>query len=107
LIVVVVMEGGGSVAVEAFGVSVDTTVWAVFIAGVVTGLLALAGVVALLAEVRRMQARRREIEYLRQKVAEQEGNDPLAAADNAGGGPLADGWNDERQRGRRRAMDLS
>ncbi|PSL00410.1 hypothetical protein CLV30_11670 [Haloactinopolyspora alba] len=72
VVVAVVLDGSGSVAVDVFGLEFDTTVWGVFVAGVVTGLVALAGLAALAAGVRRIRARREEIVQLRRKVAEQE-----------------------------------
>ncbi|AYY12178.1 hypothetical protein EF847_05125 [Actinobacteria bacterium YIM 96077] len=107
VIVVVVIEGGDAVTVEAFGTEVDTTVWAVFVAGVVTGLIMLAGVAVALVGVRRAQARRKEIEYLRQKVAEQEGSGPYAGSEVSGGGPMTSSMLDEKQGKRGRFADLS
>ncbi|MFW6090293.1 MAG: hypothetical protein ACODAF_00360 [Actinomycetota bacterium] len=69
---VAVWEGGGTLAVEAFGVAVDTTIWSVFLAGVATGVIAVAGVVVMSAGIRRKREHAREFEYLRQRVAEQE-----------------------------------
>ncbi|NED96230.1 hypothetical protein G1H11_13005 [Phytoactinopolyspora alkaliphila] len=81
LVVAVVLEGGDPVALQVFDASVDTTVIGVFLAGVLTGLIALAGFAVLMIGIRRSQARRKEIEYLRQKVAEREPVEPLVDPD--------------------------
>ncbi|PSK97860.1 hypothetical protein CLV30_12116 [Haloactinopolyspora alba] len=72
LVVGVVLDGGESVAFDVFTVGVDTPLWGVFAGGVGTGLVALTGVIALVAGIRRARERRREIEYLRRKVAQHE-----------------------------------
>jgi hypothetical protein len=72
LIAIVVVEGGGTVAIEALGFSVEPTIWAVFVAGLGAGLLLMAGLAVLAIGARQVQERRREIEYLRKKVAEHE-----------------------------------
>lgn len=82
LIVAAVLEGGDTVALQVFGVDLDTTVVGVFLAGVLTGLIALAGFAALMIGIRQAQARRKEIEYLRQKVAEREPVEPLVDPDD-------------------------
>jgi hypothetical protein len=57
--------------------------WGVFVAGVVTGVIVLAGVVALVFGLRQVQARLREIEALRRKVAMLEGGEPSADPDDS------------------------
>lgn len=81
LIVTAVVQWGASVEVDVVGLSVDTTVSGVFITGIVTGLLVLGGIAALLVGIQQVRARRKEIEYLRQRVAEQDKTaSPLARA---------------------------
>ncbi|NDL58825.1 hypothetical protein [Phytoactinopolyspora mesophila] len=75
LIATVVVEGGGTVTIEALGFSVESTVWAVFVGGLAAGLLLVAGLAVLAVGLRQVQERRREIEYLRKKVAEHEKNE--------------------------------
>lgn len=82
LVVAVVLEGGDPVTLQVFDFSLDTTVVGVFLAGVLTGLVALAAFALLMIGVRRSQARRKEIEYLRQKVAEREPVEPLIDPDS-------------------------
>lgn len=72
LVFVAIWEGGDALGVEAFGLTADTTISGVFLAGVLTGLIALTGVVALSVGVRRKREHNREFEYLRQRVAEQD-----------------------------------
>ncbi len=72
LIVAAVLEGAVPVEIDPAGVSVDTSVSGVFITGIVTGLLVLGGIAAVLVGIQQVRARRREIEYLRQRVAEQD-----------------------------------
>lgn len=72
LIVTAVLEGAVPVEVDAVGTSLDTTVAGIFITGVVTTLLVLGGIAASLVGIQQMRARRKEIEYLRQRVAEQD-----------------------------------
>lgn len=72
LIVAAVVEGSDPMAVEVFDLDLDTTIWGVFVAGIAAGLIALAGLTALRVGIQQTRARRREIKYLRQKVAEQE-----------------------------------
>src|SRR5690606_18005588 len=54
-------------------------IWLVFLAGAVTGAIALSGIVAMISGIRRKRDRDREFEYLRQRVAEQEREDDDAA----------------------------
>lgn len=104
LIVTAVVEGGGAVTVEAFNNEFETTTLGVFLAGVGTGLIVLAGVVVLRVGVRKVQARRREIEYLRQKVAEQDQTREETDSDEPFSAPPADSWGAQdsgyRRRGR-------
>lgn len=72
LVVVVVVESGYDIPVEVLNVDADAPLWAVFVAGVATGVITLAGVVILAVGIRRSQARAKEIEYLRRRVAAQE-----------------------------------
>jgi uncharacterized membrane protein YciS (DUF1049 family) len=68
LIVVAVTGSNDSVTVDAFNVSIDTTVAEVFLAGVLTGLLALAALVLLRAGMRRGRQRRQEVRELRRRA---------------------------------------
>lgn len=79
--VTAVVTGSDSVAVEVFNVDLELTTWGAFVAGVVTGVVVLAGIAALVIGVRQVQARRHEIEELRRKVAMLEGGEPTAEAD--------------------------
>lgn len=72
LIVAAVLDGAAPVEVDPAGISVDTTVSGVFITGIVTGLLVLGGIAAVLVGIQQVRAHRKEIEYLRQRVAEQD-----------------------------------
>ncbi len=81
VIVTAVVTGSDSVPVEVFNVDLQPTTWGVFVAGMVTGFLVLAGVAAFVVGVRQVQARRHEIEELRRKVAMLEGEEPSAEAD--------------------------
>ena len=72
LAVVAVMDGGSTVSVDVVGVGVESPLWGVFLTGVATGLIALAGLLTLVTGIRRSKERRREIEYLRRKVAQHE-----------------------------------
>lgn len=84
VIVTAVAAGGDSVAIEVFNVEVEPTAWGVFVAGVVTGVIVLAGVVALVVGIRQVQARLGEIEELRRKVAMLEAGEPSADPDDSG-----------------------
>lgn len=92
LVTLAVVEGSASVTVEAFDRSIDTSLSGVFAAGVVTGLIALAGSILFVAGIRRSRARRREIEYLRRKVAQQERD---TAPDEVSDDAPARNWIDE------------
>ncbi|WP_166352918.1 hypothetical protein [Phytoactinopolyspora limicola] len=108
LVIAVVVEGGEAVTVEALGSSVHTTVLGVFAAGLVAGLV-LVGALALLAfGVRQVQARRREIDYLRKKIAEHErADEPDAQGEGPVSEPSASSWVPERGPVRRSAPSTS
>ncbi|SEF16000.1 hypothetical protein [Jiangella alba] len=81
---VVAADGTGDVLLDSFGLNTDVPVWGVFVAGAVTMLVVLAGLVVLTAGLRAARARRTEIRYLRQKVAHQDlAEDRAAAADRS------------------------
>ena len=73
-----VVAGGDSVAVDAFGLTVDTTLWGVFLAGAVAALALLAALALFSIGTRQVRARRREVKELRRKVARLEGDDAAA-----------------------------
>lgn len=83
LVAVAIMDGGSTVTLDVFDRTVDTPLWGVFVAGVLTGLIALGGLMMFTAGVRRSRERRREIEYLRRKVAQQD-REAEKEADDAG-----------------------
>jgi hypothetical protein len=58
LIVAVVVKGTDVVAVEVFDVGLDTTIWGVFVGGVATGVIVLAGLAALKLGIQRIRPRR-------------------------------------------------
>jgi C4-dicarboxylate-specific signal transduction histidine kinase len=68
LIVAAVTGSSDSVTIDAFNVSIDTTVAEVFLAGLLTGLLALAALVLLRAGMRRARQRRHEVRDLRRRA---------------------------------------
>lgn len=82
----VAVDGTGQVPVDSLGLTADIPVWGVFVAGAVTMLVVLAAVAAFAAGLRAARARRTEIRYLRQKVANQG-----LAEDRADGGPAPAG----------------
>lgn len=90
VVVAAVATGSDAVAVEVFNVDLELTIWGVFVAGVVTGLVVLAGIAALVVGVRQVRARRHEVEELRRKVAMLEGDDTSAEADDHPNGGHAD-----------------
>lgn len=106
LTIVVVTQGGDTAAFEVLGRDVDTTVWGVFLAGVVTGLIVLAGIAALGVGVRRWQSRRKEVKDLRQRVAQQEDTEPYAGTDGSASAEPEDNRPDHG-RGRPRPADMS
>lgn len=81
VLTVVAVLGSGSVSLEVLNYDLSTTVLGVFLAGVVTGLLVVVGIAVLLSGVRRAKAQRREMRYLRRKVAQQDlaGEEPADA----------------------------
>ena len=83
VIVAAVTAGGDSVAIELVNVDVEPTAWVVFVAGIVTGVIVVAGVAALVVGIRQVQARRREIDELRRKVALLEGDKPSATPNDS------------------------
>lgn len=90
LIVTAVVQWSASVEVDIVGINVDTTVAGIFITGLVAGLLVLGGIAALLVGIQQLRARSKEIEYLRQRVAEQDKVARPADALPADPGPAAD-----------------
>ncbi|MGH8825885.1 MAG: hypothetical protein ACRDVN_15620 [Jiangellaceae bacterium] len=68
LIVAAVTGSSDTVTVDAFNVSVDTNVAEVFLAGVLTGLLAVAALVLLRVGMRRARLRRQEVRELRRRA---------------------------------------
>ncbi|TDE08944.1 hypothetical protein [Jiangella asiatica] len=90
-VVIAVSDGGGTVEIDQFGLDTELPVWGVFVAGIATGLVALAGIVALAAAMRRARARRTEIRHLREKVATQDvADDGTATPQATGDQPVAD-----------------
>jgi uncharacterized membrane protein (DUF106 family) len=83
VIVTAVTAGGNSVAIELVNVDVEPAAWVVFVAGIVTGVIVLAGVAALVLGIRQIQAHNREIEELRRKVAMLEGGKPSTDPDDS------------------------
>ena len=100
VIVAAVTAGGDSVAIELVNVDVEPTAWVVFVAGIVTGVIVVAGVAALVVGIRQVQARRREIDELRRKVALLEGDKPSATPNDS----VNDGGTDQSF-GQRRKSD--
>lgn len=108
VIVIVVIEGGAVVELEVFGRSVETQAWGVFVAGVATGFVVLGGIAVLAMGIRRAQARRREIEYLRERVAEREHTaSDLGDDEPAPGNSWGTGEGQNSGLGRRRPVDTS
>ncbi|MGH9251630.1 MAG: hypothetical protein ACRD0W_19225 [Acidimicrobiales bacterium] len=68
LIVAAVTGRGDLVTIDALNVSIETYVTEVFLAGVLTGLLALAGLVLLRVGLRRSRQRRQEVRELRRQA---------------------------------------
>jgi hypothetical protein len=67
-----------AVNVDIFGRSIDTTVTEVFLAGVLTGLVALASIVLLRIAARRSWQRRQEVRELRQRAQRAPAHDTAA-----------------------------
>src|SRR5690606_31002803 len=82
LIVTAAVEWSAAVEVDVRGFSAETTLAGIFFTGTVTGVLVLGGVAASLVGIQHVLAQRMEIEYLRQRVAEQ---DRLASIAGTGG----------------------
>lgn len=93
LVAVALLEGGDAVVVDVFDRQIDTQLWGVFLGGVVAGVILLAGLITLVVGIRRLRARREEIEYLRRKVAQQERAD-RAGSDDAGQADSTRDWLD-------------
>jgi uncharacterized membrane protein YciS (DUF1049 family) len=68
LVVVAFSGRGDQVDIDVFDFNIDTTVTEVFIAGVVTGIIALASLVLLRVSLRRSWQRRREVRDLRRQA---------------------------------------
>lgn len=105
--VTAVVTGSDSVAVEVFNVDLELTTWGAFVAGVVTGVVVLAGIAALVIGVRQVQARRHEIEELRRKVAMLEGGEPTAEADEQTSDGRADQPFDQRRESDSRPANMA
>lgn len=99
--VAALVGSSGTLAVEVFDLELDTTISGVFFVGVVTGVIALTGVVAVAGGIRRKRAHSREFEYLRHKVAEQE-----RAAESLDDGIDADGMRDWLGQGQQRSRHV-
>jgi type VI protein secretion system component VasK len=67
-VVAAVTADAGTVSIEVFDRNIDTTVTEVFLAGVLTGLVALAAIVLLRIAARRSWLRRKEVRELRQQA---------------------------------------
>ena len=67
-VVAAVTADADAVSVDIFGRNIDTTVIEIFLAGVLTGLLALASIVLLRMAVRRSWLRRQEVRELRRQA---------------------------------------
>jgi hypothetical protein len=78
LIIVAAVGTGDSVAFDVFGLDFEIWAWGVFVAGVVTALIAIGGVAALRVGAQQIGTSRKEIEFLRQTVAELEQGEPQA-----------------------------
>ncbi|NEE01532.1 LapA family protein [Phytoactinopolyspora halotolerans] len=105
LVAVVVLEGGETVTMDVFDTAFDIPAWGVFLAGAGAGFVALAGVAMLLFGIRQVQERRRELEYLRKKVREQERSEPDIADDEPSGPDTTGSWSAYGRRGR--PVDIS
>ncbi|WP_129668036.1 LapA family protein [Phytoactinopolyspora endophytica] len=100
LAVIVVLEGGETVAMDVFGAGFDIPAWGVFLAGAGTGLIALCGLALLLFGIRQVQERRRELEYLRKKVRDQERSETEPELDETVGPDTTGNWSAYGRRGR-------
>jgi uncharacterized integral membrane protein len=67
-VVAAVTADAEAVSVDIFGTNLDTTVIEIFLAGVLTGLLALASIVILRIAMRRSWQRRQEVRELRRQA---------------------------------------
>ena len=67
-VVAAVTADADAVSVDIFGRNIDTTVTEVFLAGVITGLVALASIVVMRIAMRRSWLRRQEVRALRQRA---------------------------------------
>jgi uncharacterized integral membrane protein len=67
-VVAAVTADADAVSVDIFGTNIDTTVIEIFLAGVLTGLLALASIVLLRIAMRRSWQRRQEVRELRRQA---------------------------------------
>ena len=67
-VVAAVSADAEAVSVDIFGTNLDTTVIEIFLAGVLTGLLALASIVILRIAMRRSWLRRKEVRELRRQA---------------------------------------
>lgn len=67
-VVAAVTADAGTVSIEVFDRNIDTTVTEVFLAGVLTGLVALAAIVLLRIAARRSWLRRKEVRDLRRQA---------------------------------------
>lgn len=96
----------GTATVEVLDMEFGTSILGVFLAGLATGLITLVAVAALVIGIRQVRARRAEMKYLRQRVAEQD-SEPAQpdAGEPAEPRPDSEADGDEpdrsRERGRR------
>jgi type VI protein secretion system component VasK len=79
-VVAAVTADAGTVSIEVFDRNIDTTVTEVFLAGVLTGLVALAAIVLLRIAARRSWLRRKEVRELRQQAQQTPAHDTAAGS---------------------------
>lgn len=88
-VVAAVTADAGTVSIEVLDRNIDTTVTEVFLAGVLTGLVALAAIVLLRIAARRSWLRRKEVRELRQRAQQ------TPAHDTADGSRIVDPDDDD------------
>ena len=104
MVVAAVTGSADAVTIDVFDVSIDTTVTEVFLAGVVTGLIALAGLVLLRIALRHSRLRRQEMRELRRRAEHARATgDTAAHQDATADGPVVDDDRDVDTAGRYRA----
>ncbi len=77
-VVAAVTADAGTVSIDIFDRNIDTTVTEIFLAGVLTGLVALAAIVLLRVAMRRSWLRRKEVRELRQRAQRAPAHDTAA-----------------------------